>query len=154
MRLPALLIVVVAALTLIGCSAPTEQRTAEQVMRDLTVRVEPAAPGVVFTAETDPNDLLGRPGGYTSKASFIDDRIDPEEVIDPGPGSVDIGGSIEVFDDADAAGRRADYIGKISQALPALTEYDYVSGRVLLRVSGELTPQQAAAYEAALSEIG
>jgi len=136
-----------------GCSIPTEQRTAEQVMRELVVRVGPAQPSVVFTAETDPNGLLGRPGGYTSKATFVDDRIDVSQVVDNQPGAVDLGGSVEVFENAAGARQRADYVEQVTQALPAFAEYDYVFGPVLLRVSGQLTPGQAAAYEAALAEI-
>lgn len=153
MRLLALLAALAAVLALAGCGATVEQRTAEQVMRDLVARVEHAKPGVVFTAETDPNDLLGRPGGYTSKATFVDTRVAPGEVVDDRPGSVDLGGSIEVFVNADDAQARAEYVGAITRSVPAFAEYQYRSGAVLLRVSGQLTPDQAAAYETALAQI-
>lgn len=146
-----LAIATLGVLALAGCAVPGEQRSAEQVVREITNRVAHATPGVVITAETDPNHLLGRPGGYTSKATFVDSRIDPSGVLDPMPGSVDIGSSVEVFDDASGAERRAEYIRSIGEAAPVLTEYDYVAGSVLLRVSGELTPTQAAEYEAALT---
>lgn len=150
-RVTALLATVIALAA--GCGVPAEQRTAEQVMRELVARVGPAQPSVVYTAETDPHNLLGRPGGYTSKASFIDERIDISQVIDDRPGAVDVGGSVEVFEDADAAKHRADYVRQVTQAAPAFVEYDYVSGPVLLRVSGQLTPRQAAAYEVVLTEV-
>ena len=54
---------------------------------------------------------------------------------------------------ADKAGatERADYIGKSEKSMPMLgTEYDYVSGSVLLWLSQVLMPDQAAAYRKAL----
>jgi hypothetical protein len=45
-------------------------RTAEQVVAGLAGTIGTAKPTVVFTAETDPNHLLGRPNGYTSKSVF------------------------------------------------------------------------------------
>jgi hypothetical protein len=50
--------------------------------------------------------------------------------------------------------RRAAYIEAVTQAAPILgAEYDYVSGGVLLRVSGILTPAQARQYEEALQVV-
>lgn len=94
----------------------------------MVARVGPAQPSVVYTADTDPNNLLGRPGGYTSKASFIDERIDVSQVLGDRPGAVDVGGSVEVFEDAAAARQRADYVRQVTQVLPAFVEYDYMSG--------------------------
>lgn len=37
----------------------------------------------------------------------------------------------------------------MTKSLPALTEYDYVAGTSLIRVSALLTPDQAKQYEAA-----
>ena len=83
---------------------PVAARTAEQVVSDLAAAVGSVKPGVVYTAETDPNKLLGRPNGYTSKASFTDSRIKASDVRDTSSGSVDLGGSVEVY--ADEAQRR------------------------------------------------
>jgi hypothetical protein len=49
---------------------------------------------VVYTAETDPSHLLGRPGQYLSQAMFADSRIHPSSFDQPE--SVDRGGSVEV----------------------------------------------------------
>jgi len=128
--------------------------TAEQVIAEIVARVPEATPSVVFTPATDPNDLLGRPNGYTSKASFNDTRIDPETLGGLDEGDVDFGGSVEVFASEDAARKRMDYIQAVlGSDSPFGAEYDYVRGGVLLRVTGTLTPDQAAAYEAALSGI-
>jgi hypothetical protein len=42
----------------------------------------------------------------------------------------------------------------VTKSLPALAEYDYVHGSVLVRVSHYLTPEQAAQYESAARTIG
>ena len=49
---------------------------------------------------------------------------------------------------------RAAYIESIEKALPMLgTEYDYLNGPVLLRVSQDLTPTQAKGYQRALAKL-
>jgi hypothetical protein len=131
------------------CGAPPD---AEQVVTELAGKISTAEPGVVFTAETDPNKLLGRPNGYLSKATFTDARI-PSDGLAAEPGSVAAGGSVEVFADEDRAVSRKDYVDGIGQAAPALAnEYSYLDGPVLVRVSGQLTPSQAAEYEAAVQQ--
>ncbi len=110
-------------------------------------------PGVVFTTETDPNRLLGRPNGYQSKASSTDTRIPAEEVTGTSEGAVERGGSVEVFANEQGAQRRMQFIQNLAAGLPAAVEYDYPSGPVLLRVSRSLTPAQAAEYQKTLTEI-
>jgi len=105
--------------------------------------------GVVFNASTDPNNLLGRPNGYESKASFVDSRImDPS---DTEPGAVDLGGSVEYFSNGNAARARATYIQTVTKGLPASTEYDYVAGPALLRLPSGLTPDQASEEASAMT---
>jgi hypothetical protein len=58
---------------------------------------------------------------------------------------------VEVFSSQDAAVARQKYIEQIAKAAPVLAnEYDYVYGPVLVRVTGKLTPAQAAGYGRAL----
>ena len=146
------LVLLVALLVALGaCSSEpdTPPRTADQVVADLAGRVPSASPTVVFTAETDPNALLGRPGGYTSAAGFSDARV-PSEYRDALAGSVEAGGKVEVFADEDAAQRRADYIGSISEQAPMFSEWTFVSGATVVRVSRFLTEPQANEYRAVL----
>jgi len=127
--------------------------TARQVAIALKAKGLPVSITDVYTAATDPNHLLGRPGGYTSKIIFADPRArDPQNAS--GGHDVAEGGSIEVYATHAGAVRRASYIEAVTQAAPILgAEYDYVSGRVLLRVSGILTPAQARQYEEALQAV-
>lgn len=52
--------------------------TADQVVDGLRAAGLPIGEVQVFDASNDPNSQLGRPGQYTSKASFADTRIGTE----------------------------------------------------------------------------
>ncbi len=123
--------------------------SAESILLALQSTGLPIGDYRAYTAEDDPNELLGRPGGYVSKVNFIDTTI--------GPGSsifdVSEGGSIEVFETNANAQSRNDYIASLIEELPILTEYDFLEGTVLLRVSSSLTPDEAAVYQSALEDV-
>src|SRR5690349_3873282 len=105
----------------------------------------------VWTEETDPNKLLGRPGSYTSAATVIDPRASCDDPKEP---STACGARIEVFAAAAQAKKRSAYIQGILEGGGALgTEYHTLSGGVLLRVTGELTPKQAAVYAAKFTRV-
>ncbi len=55
-----------------------------------------------------------------------------------------------MFADETGAKARMDFIQSVAKGLPAVGEYDYVKGGVLVRVSRYLTPDQAKEYQAAL----
>lgn len=103
----------------------------------------------MYTAETDPNALLGRPFQYTGKLNFRDTRIQP--ILDDF--STTNGGTIEVFGTPEDAQARHDYVMSVIQGNPILTEYLYLEGTVLVRVSSTLTPDQAAPYGEALKAV-
>ncbi|MCM2427397.1 hypothetical protein [Streptomyces sp. RKAG337] len=169
----------VAAVALTGCSStPTPNAPAAAPSASTTTAQPPAADKpagpldakaittglgkkiptmkttLVYTEDTDPNHLLGRPGSYTSKTAFSDSRVKAAEVEGLRSDAIERGGSVEVFSTAAEAHTRAEYIGRIGKAMPAAVEYDYVSGTALVRVSRILTPTQARAYEAAAKSLG
>ena len=86
----------------------------------------------------------GRPGQYTGKVNFRDKRI-KDSVYAPGF-SVYAGGSVEVFASKADAQRRANYVDRFG-------ERDYVEGKVLLRLTYLLDPQEATNYEAAFRRL-
>jgi hypothetical protein len=106
------------------------------------------------TAANDPNHLLGRPNQYTSKVTFTDSRIKASDVEGTERGDVERGGAVEVFGSPSDAQIRAKYIQDVTKSMPALAEYDYVHGTVLVRVSHYLTPSQAGQYKTAVDAIG
>jgi hypothetical protein len=135
-------------------TTPRSEMTAEQVIARLAPRIPTARLSIVYSAQTDPNQLLGTPNLYVSKAAFTDTRIDPAQAKETEIGSVELGGSVEVFlDEADARARKQ-YIDETIADLPIdVSEYSYVRGPVLLRLSRRLTPEQAAEYESALGAL-
>jgi hypothetical protein len=129
--------------------------SAVTVIRYLARRF-PIRLSVVYTASTDPNHLLGRPGGYTSKAAFVDRDIPASQATDTELGSIELGGGVEVYPTAAGAWQRAQYLRSVVRRFPIVgDEYDYVDRGVLLRLSDVLTPAQAAAFGRALAaELG
>jgi hypothetical protein len=81
-----------------------------------------------YTAATDPNHLLGRQGGYTSKINWSK-------------------GSIEVFSTPAEAQKRKTYLLAFA-GTPFGDGYDYLAGTYLLRIFNSQTPTQAHALEA------
>lgn len=131
-------------------SAASAAPTAAQIVAKFKTAKLPVGTTLTYTAANDPDHLLGRPNGYLSKTAWTDTRIGPNQVADSSSGSVDLGGSVEVYATASAAQAREDYIQSILKNAPALgTEYDFVVGDALVRVSSALTPAQAQAYKAA-----
>lgn len=104
----------------------------------------------VYTATSDPNALLGRPGQYMAKLNFLDTRLSRQT-----PGSIEVedGGSVEVFGSPADAKARYDYVQAVTKGNPLITEYDELQGVVLLRLSHRLTPDQAIAYQRVLTAV-
>jgi hypothetical protein len=115
-------------------------KTAETVIDRFKTAGLPVTDVVAYTAATDPDRLLGRPGNYLSKAAWVDARTG--ETLESGDG-ISQGGSVEVFATAKDAKARAKSVQKTRGEAK---EYDYLNGPDLIRVSGKLTPDQAAAY--------
>ncbi|OUE28354.1 hypothetical protein BFL36_01865 [Clavibacter michiganensis] len=100
---------------------------------------------VQITEDNDPNDVIGRPTGYVDAATLYDSRVSCDEL------GAECGASIEIWADAAAAQARMDYIQGILASTTALgTEYDYIRGNAIVRVTGELKPSQAAEYASAI----
>lgn len=120
--------------------------------RHVVVRLKalglPIASMKVYTPANDPNHLLGRPGQYTSKVNFRDRRLAASSSFD-----LLSGGSVEVFATNADAQRRYKYVHAVTQSASIFVEYDYLDGRVFLRLSQKLTPAQAKQYAAALKRV-
>ncbi|MFF0836706.1 MULTISPECIES: hypothetical protein [unclassified Streptomyces] len=139
-----------------GASAtPTTSKPldASSAFTQISGKVTSAKQSGTVTAANDPNHLLGRPGQYSSKITFDDTRIPADEVSGTDKGDVERGGAIEAFATAADARSRAKYIATVTKSMPALAEYDFVHGTILVRVSRYLTPAQAAAYKATVDRL-
>lgn len=137
--------------------APGQQQqqmphSAAELLAGLKAQKLPIGESVVFTAATDENHLLGRPGQYIGKASWHDTRVEDSGTRGPDI-SADDGGSIEVFANPTDAQRRFQYVASIASSGGIFAEYDYLSGDVLLRLTQLLTPEQANEYRYALNML-
>jgi hypothetical protein len=72
--------------------APAEAETAEKLFEDIAQKVSMAKLVKVYTEEDDPNEMLGRPNGYTSKIAFSDWRISKDAVEGTDADAIERGG--------------------------------------------------------------
>lgn len=144
-----------------GTSAGTEQHaapathaavspSAATLARDLAHAGLPVTRLMVFNAQTDPNNELGRQGWYTSKVQWTDPRAVAasrhQQEFPPGSkGDVAWGGGIEGYPSAGGARARYEYLRSFQGGILG-DGYDYLAGTAVLRLSNFLTPSQAAAY--------
>jgi hypothetical protein len=129
-----------------GTPAGLVALTEDTIVDALSAADLPIADLEAFDAETDPNSLLGRPGQYTVKVSWEDGRLTD---------SLDPSGTIEVFPDVESMQQRADYVEEIGQESSMLLQWVFTDERTgaVLRVPSDLTPDQAAEYEAWLESL-
>lgn len=101
---------------------------------------------------TDPNDKLGRPGGYTSRAS----ADVPGGNAEADKYSIDRGLVVEVFATVEDADARSKYIQETLKATQILgTEYHYrgKDKRILVRITGDVKPSQAKKFESVAATL-
>ncbi len=128
---------------------PVDAGTVVKKLADADLGLTGAA---VQDENTDPNNLLGRPNGYLSRASA--DLPDGDKNADKA--GIDRGLVVEVFGDAGAAKARSEHIQGLLKASPLLgTEWHYFTGegRALVRVSGDVKPSLAKKVEAAVGTL-
>lgn len=106
------------------------------------------------TAESDPNQKLGRPGEYIASAQFEDTRVE-QMPFDPQFDKHDLptGGVIEIFNNTKDLQARQKHIEMAYEAMPSAKQYVFVHNNILLRVEFALTPEQAQAYKLSLEKI-
>ncbi len=96
---------------------------------------------VIYTEETDPDSLLGRPDQYIAKMSWRDTRV-----ARSGEPGIDTGGTIEVFLDRQTLEARKSYIEEVTAGNAMLAGYMFDNGSALMRLTSRLTPKQAQGY--------
>jgi len=123
--------------------------TAADIGEEMNHELASVTRTIDLTEDTDANNLLGRPHGYTSATVLVDDNLSCD-TSDPG---VDCGGTVEVFATEADAKARATYIDSIISGSSLFTEYDTLSGSALLRVSGDIKPSLAKKYAATFASV-
>jgi hypothetical protein len=104
---------------------------------------------VIYTPETDPNHLLGRPGQYTGKISWHDVRAGDMD-------TTDLESTVEFYPTLASLQSRATYLQKLSDASATifgqyLLEDD--SRLLLMHLPFALTPDQVAEYQTWLGTL-
>lgn len=122
--------------------------TAEQVVMKMQEAGLPIDHVIVYDVQTDVNKLMGRPNQYISKINFADTRLEQHD-IDNNPN----GGTIETFNNTSDLNRRKDHNEKVMKQYPVFTEYLFVNGNYILRLSKDLTKDQADEYKKAFMDI-
>ena len=131
-------------------SSSVGSENAEEVFNRLAAQVPTTSLVKVYTEDDDPNKLLGRPNGYTSKIAFADSRISKTDIQGTDKDAIERGGSIEVFPDAELARGRAEYLQSVLKNSGLGAEYDDRGGPAPVWVTGNLSPSKARDYEVAL----
>ncbi|MFT4036835.1 MAG: hypothetical protein QM692_01545 [Thermomicrobiales bacterium] len=89
-----------------------------------------------YTIYTDPNEMMGRPGGYTSKVNFLDTRLEREYTDEY---DVSDGGSVEFFANTKNLQARVKHLEFVQATIPLIdSEVMITHGTALLRVSNRL----------------
>lgn len=122
-----------------------EPKTATEIGDAIKAEIPEISKVLTITEDNDPNDKIGRPGGYVDGAVLFDSRAEP---TDEEPG-VDQGAFLEVWPDEAASTDRSEFIQDALKGADGVlgTEYHYQHKGFLLRVTGEVKPSQAKAYE-------
>lgn len=136
-----------AAGTTVAKSVQPPPATALSVAESIKATIPEVAELIEITEDNDPNSLIGRPNGYVAASVLVDSRL--PRCTDLG---ADCGVMIEQWPDQATAQNRKDYIQSVLKPMPMLgQEWNTVEGDLLLRVSGELKPSEAKAYETAFA---
>jgi hypothetical protein len=132
-----------------GTSTPAANQVldAKAVFDRLVAAGLPITNPVPVDKSTDPNDLLGRPGGYTSRLSFSLPGGDPKA----DQYGIGRGGIIEVFASTSDAKRRADRIRKDKGS--GRDERQYLAGPVLVRLVGSVDHSLADKFRTAVAAL-
>lgn len=97
---------------------------------------------IVYTEETDPNQTLGKEGSYQSKVNFALRSVDPSADSNAGI-EMEQGGSIEVFALPSEAVSRSQKVMSNKLTYFSSYEYNFVCGNALLRLSPDVSPEEA-----------
>jgi hypothetical protein len=120
------------------------------IAEDLQTQMESAYDVQKVTTKNDPNDLIGRPMGYTSAAYVYDEFSEAyDQSLD-----VELGAKIEAFRNERDARSRYNYLKQIQADNPILGgEYTYIEGPVLLRIAQAVPPKVARQYRDAFRQF-
>lgn len=124
--------------------------SAESIVVALQTQGLPIGQYIVYDEDDDPNELLGRPGGYIGKVNFQDSRLEPKsDNFDTGDG-----GSVEVFANEADLQKRISHLQSVWNSISLFRpDVLYSNGAVLLRVSSRLKTTESDEYGTTLKNL-
>lgn len=138
-------------------ATPTEEEkkplTSEELANKIKEKNTNVGAIIVYDENTDPNKILGRPNEYISKVSFQDKRVNQYGETKFSTENAPRGGIIETFASETDTQRRKKYLETLTANIGALSQYMYVKGTYILRLTTDLTPTQAKEYEEMFNTI-
>lgn len=149
------------AVTAAGCGSDAPQEpgkqeeqvkipeTSKAMIEALAAENENVGNIVDYDETTDPNGYLGRPGYYTGKTDFEDNRL--EQI-----GLFPKGGTLETFASEKDCNSRCDYLKQFMSAdmgAFGTNEYMYKYDKVLFRVDYAVAPSEAEVYKNQMDKI-
>lgn len=126
-----------------GSVSSTNNLTAESITQSFVSAGLPVGSVISYNEKTDVNGILGKPKGYTSKVNFSDTRVPQSDAANP------VGGTVEVFKNAEDAKARYEYVTKFNSGENLLSQHNYLHDEVCIRIDGALTKEHADEYNAA-----
>ena len=125
-----------------GVTPPVHNMTADSICSALLKAGMPVVSFTRYTAENDPDGLIGTNGGYTSRADFKDKNVADEK------------GIVEVYASAQAAVLRMNALQFTrTQAGETDTETIFCYDNVLMRLPSAFSSEQCLQYEDALRQV-
>lgn len=167
-KLLSFLLIVILLLSLLGCNGK-QVKDARYYVDGMKERGMPIAEVIDYTEQSDMNNLLGRPNQYTSKSSFIDEKMVVKEektgntkldktIDDMDKRTIEMfgketSGTIEVFTNKKDLETRKSYIERVSKGASFLNQYIFVKDNALMRIEYKLTPAEAEEYNKIFQEL-
>jgi hypothetical protein len=106
----------------------------------------------IVTEDNDPNNQLGKQGGYTGCLFFTDSNAPKTDGADAIEKGADGGGCIEIYANADDAKRRDEYLASFDGTVFASGSHTVV-GTLVVHTSSQLTASQQKALESQLINV-
>ncbi len=145
-----LLLSLTLAFSLTACGEPEKEvEISSDALLSALSNVSTMDKTIIYDEDTDPNENLGRPEQYIGKASFSDSRC--EQILEDNLE----GGTFEYFETKEDCNARHEYLLAFddpSMGAFGLKQYIYKYSTVILRLTHELTIDEAEEYRNVMSE--
>ena len=137
---------------LVGCGSKAEAPTSETVKQAIS-SIDGIMEIEIVTEDNDPNDQLGKQGGYVGALFFTYNLVDEDDVYGDTAieRATDGGGCIEIYANTADAKKRNDYLAQFDGGFLASGSHK-VLNTMVIRTSSKLKASEQSALEGKLVE--